>query len=113
MDSSTEKRPVFLGTYFDRDAVLKAARLAGVLSWVLLGYSIYSALASTGQSVLMLASGAMSFEGMTVFDRLSILTLPLAQLVPGLLYFSMLKVGQQVLLILLEVEDNSRRSARK
>jgi hypothetical protein len=34
-------------------------------------------------------------------------------MVPGLVYFVMLKIAQQVLLILLDVEDNSRRAARK
>ena len=37
----------------------------------------------------------------------------ISQLVPGLVYFVMLKIAQQVLLILLDVEDNSRRAARK
>lgn len=113
MDSSGEKRTVFLGAYFDRDAVLKVARLAGVLAWLLLGLHAYSAIVSTGQYLLMLFTGAMGVEGMTIFDRMSMLSLPFTQLAPGLLYFTMLKVAQQALLILLEVEDNSRRAARK
>jgi hypothetical protein len=44
---------------------------------------------------------------------MSIPTLQISQLVPGLVYFVMLKIAQQVLLILLDVEDNSRRAARK
>lgn len=35
----------------------------------------------------------------TYFDRLSIPTLQLSQLAPGLLYFTLIKVAQQVLLI--------------
>lgn len=37
----------------------------------------------------------------------------ISQLIPGLVYFVTLKIAQQVLLILLDVEDNSRRAARK
>lgn len=37
----------------------------------------------------------------------------ISQLVPGLVYFVMLKVAKQVLLILLDTEDNFRRAARK
>jgi hypothetical protein len=55
----------------------------------------------------------ITFENMTLFDRLSIPTLQLTQLAPGLVYFVLLKVAQQALLILLDMEDNSRRAARK
>jgi hypothetical protein len=37
----------------------------------------------------------------------------ISPLLPGLVYFVMLKIAQQVLLILMDVEDNSRRAARK
>jgi hypothetical protein len=112
MESSTEKRTVFLGAYFDRDAVLKVARLAGILAWGLLILYAYSAFISVGQYIFMLATGVVGFQG-NIFDQMSILSLPFTQLAPGLLYFTMLKIGQQALLILLEMEDNSRRAAKK
>lgn len=112
MEQSPEKRSAFLGAYFDRDAVLRAARLAGIVAWFLLGLHIFNAFNSTGQYLFMLASGAVNFQGTLIFDQLSMLTLPFTQLAPGLLYFTALKVAQQVLLILLEVEDTSRRAAR-
>jgi len=113
MDRSSEKRTGFLGTYYDRDAALRMARLAGGLAWVLLAFYAYTTFISIGQFWFMIASGAASYEGVNIFDRLSIPTLQISQLTPGLVYFSMLKVAQQVLLILLDVEDNSRRAARK
>jgi hypothetical protein len=113
MNQPTENRTGFLGTYFDRDAALRLARWAGILAWVLLAMYSYTTLVSTGQFLSLLASGAGSCSSTNIFDRLSIPTMQISQLVPGLVYFIMLKVAQQVLLILLDMEDNSRRAARK
>jgi len=113
MNQSTENRTGFLGTYFDRDAALRVARLAGVLAWVLLAVYAYTTFVSIGQFWFLVASGAASYEGANIFDRMSIPTLQVSQLMPGVVYFIMLKVAQQALLILLDVEDNSRRAARK
>jgi hypothetical protein len=113
MNEPTDQRTGFLGTYFDRDVSLRMARWAGILAWVLLGMYIYTTVVSIGQFLFLLASGAVSYTGANIFDLMSIPTLQISQLVPGLVYFVMLKVAQQVLLILLDVEDNSRRAARK
>lgn len=113
MDRSTENRTGFFGTYFDRDTVLRVARLADVLAWVLLTLYIYTTVVSVGQFWLFVTSGAASYEGASIFDLMSIPGQQLSPLVPGLIYFIMLKVAQQVLLILLDMEDNSRRAARK
>jgi hypothetical protein len=113
MNQSTEQRTGFLGTYFDRDAVLRVARLAGVLAWVLLAVYLYNTLVSIGQFWFMAASGGISYAGANIFDRLSMPTVYFSQLAPGVVYFVMLKVAQQALLILLDMEGNSRRAARK
>lgn len=113
MNQPSEERTGFFGTYFDRDAALRLARWAGILAWILLGMYIYTALISTGQFLSMMLTGAISYAGTNIFDRLSIPTMQISQVVPGLVYFVTLKVAQQVLLILLDVEDNSRRAARK
>ena len=113
MDQSKAERTGFLGTYFDRDVSLRVARWASILAWVILAMYAYTTLVSIGQQISLLMSGAISYEGLTIFDRMSIPTLQISQLIPGLVYFVTLKVAQQVLLILLDVEDNSRRAARK
>jgi hypothetical protein len=113
MNHPTDDRTGFLGTYFDRDVALRLARWAGILAWVLLGMYVYITLVSLGQFLTMIAAGAVSYANANIFDRMSIPTLQISQLVPGLVYFVMLKVAQQVVLILLDVEDNSRRAARK
>lgn len=113
MNEPTDQRTGFLGTYFDRDVALRMARWAGILGWVLLAMYLYTTVVSIGQLLLLLASGVVSYTGANIFDLMSIPTLQISQLVPGLVYFVMLKIAQQVLLILLDVEDNSRRAARK
>lgn len=113
MNRPTENRTGFLGTYFDRDTALRVARWAGILAWVLLAIYAYTTLVSLGQFFSVVAVGALPLEGMGLFDRLSIPSQYLTQLIPGLVYFVMLKIAQQVLLILLDMEDNSRRAARK
>lgn len=112
MNRPREDRTGFFGTYFDRDAALRLARWAGILAWVLLGMYAYTTLVSTGQFLSLLLTGVVSYANTSIFDRLSIPTLQISQLVPGLVYFVMLKIAQQILLILLDVEDNSRRAAR-
>lgn len=113
MEQSEERPTRFMGTYFDRDAVLRLARFANVLAWIILGFYVYTTLVSIGQFWSLVASGAASYAGVNIFDRLSIPTMQISQLAPGLLYFTLLKTAQQVLLILLDVEDNARRAARK
>ncbi len=113
MNSSSNNRPGFFGAYFDRDVALRLARWAGILAWVLLGIHVYTTFVSLGQFWYMVATGAASYAGVNIFDRLSIPTLQLSQLMPGIVYFIELKVAQQVLLILMDVEDNTRRAAKK
>ena len=113
MNQPRDDRTGFFGTYFDRDVSLRLARWAGILAWVLLGIYAYTTLVSTGQFLSMLLTGVVSYEGTSIFDRLSIPTMQISQLVPGLVYFIMLKIAQQILLIMLDIEDNSRRAARK
>lgn len=112
MHQSNETRTGFWGTYFDRDATLRLARLSGILAWVLLAAHIYIAAVSLGQYLMFLGSGAINLEAMTLFDRLSTPITQVTQLTPGVVYFVLFKTAQHVLLILLDVEDNARRAAR-
>ena len=113
MERPTETRTGFIGTYFDREAVLRVARFAGGLAWALLILYVYNTIASIGQFWLLLASEEVSYANANIFDRMMIPTSPFNHLAPGLVYFAMLRTAQQVLLILLDMEDNSRRAARK
>ncbi|NTW13171.1 MAG: hypothetical protein HGA30_07670 [Anaerolineales bacterium] len=112
MKMRNENKTGFLGTYFDRDAVIKLARLAGILGWVFLGFYVYMTLIAVVQYMTFVLSGAIAFETMPFIDRLSIPNSFIQQLTPGVVYFILMRAVEQILLIFLDVEDNSRRAAR-
>ena len=112
MTESAEKRTGFLATYFDRDAVLKIARTAGILAWVILGIYVLTTAVSVMQFLLQFATGVYYQKGMSIFDVAGFFMPYFLQPVPGLVYFIGLKFAEHGLLILLDIEDNTRRSAR-
>jgi hypothetical protein len=66
-ESSNEKQERFLGTYFDRDGVLRLSRLAELASWVILTIYLLTLIFSVllfSRSILMvytLQKGASRF----------------------------------------------------
>ena len=112
MSESTESKTNFAGTYFDRDKVMQISRIAGIFAWVALGIYLFTTLNSFTQFMIQYVTGIYSQKGMSIFDVLGFFTPYLLQLVPGLLYFAGLKFVQHALLILLDLEDNTRRAAR-
>ncbi len=113
MTESTEKHTGFLATYFDRDAVIKLARTAGILAWIVLGIYVFTTAVSVVQFLLQFATGIYYQKGMSIFDVAGYFTPYLLQPIPGLVYFIGLKFAEHGLFILLDVEDNTRRIARK
>lgn len=113
MNESNEQHTGFLGTYFDRDVVLRMVRLAGNFAWIVLGIYIFTTLISFTQFMLQFATGIFNQKGILALDLVSYFTPYLIQFVPGLIYFFGLKLAGYSLLILLDIEDNTRRTARK
>lgn len=113
MSESNEKQAVFWGTYFDRDGVLRLSRWADVLAWVSLTIHVIIWLFSLGLFIVQYSSGLFFEKGGTFLNAFSIFTPYLLQPLPGVLYFFALQAISRVLLILLDVEDNTRRAARK
>jgi hypothetical protein len=111
MTGSNHNRPDFLGTYFDRDEVLKASRLAGILAWLALGVHGLAALVSFLQFLFQYAAGMFFQKGITALDQIAFFTPYLLQVIPGLVYFGLLKFVQHGLLILMDVEENTRRAS--
>lgn len=101
----------FLGTYFDRDAVIKMARVIAVLSWVVAGIYILDILVGGGVFALQYFRGLMPGLGFTdiVQNIIYLLERPLH----GVLYFAAMQAVSKGLLIFLDVEDNTRRAARR
>lgn len=113
MTESDKKPSTFLGTYFDRDSVLLLSRWADILAWVIL--TLY--LLSWVFQILLLMSqffnGMFGDKGSTLMTTVNVFVPILLQPIPGVLYFFALQAISKILLILLDVEDNTRRAARQ
>ncbi|MBI4759735.1 MAG: hypothetical protein ACOYYF_04035 [Chloroflexota bacterium] len=113
MSESNETQGKFLGAYFDRDGVLRLSRWAEGTAWVVLTVYLVSWLLSVLLFIAQFSSGLFFEKGMTFLNAFGIFKPYLTEPLPGLLYFFGLQGISKVLLILLDVEDNSRRAARK
>ncbi|WKZ38085.1 MAG: hypothetical protein QY332_09090 [Anaerolineales bacterium] len=108
-----EKKGNFYATFFDKDAVLKFARWAGILAWVVLGVYLLTTLNSFLQFMIQFATGVFYQKGMSIFDILGYFSPYLLQIVPGLVYFFGLKFVEHASLILMDLEESARRAVRK
>jgi hypothetical protein len=103
----------FLGTYFDRDGVLRLSRWADVVAWVLLTIFVISWLSSFLIFLGQYLNGMYFDKGATFLNVLSMFAGQLMQPLPGIFYFFGLQAVSKGLLIFLDLEDNTRRAARK
>jgi hypothetical protein len=113
MSETTEKQTSFFGTYFDRDSVLRISRWAEILAWVTLTVYLLTWLVSILLYFAQYYNGMFYDKGMTFLNVLSVFSPFLLQPLPGVFYFFGLMTVSKVLLILLDMEDNTRRAARK
>ena len=112
MSEHNEKQAGFLGTYFDRDAVLRLSRWADVVAWIVLTVYLLSWLVSILLFFGQYFSGLYMDKGATFLNVLSMFTPYLQQPLPGVFYFFGLQALSKGLLIFLDMEDNTRRGAR-
>ena len=103
----------FLGTYFDRDSVLRLSRWADVVAWIVLTVYLISWLASFLFFLGQYLNGMFIDKGATFLYVIGLFTPYFQQPIPGLLYFFGLQALSKGLLIFLDMEDNTRRAARK
>ena len=113
MSEANEKHAGFLGTYFDREGVLRLSRWADVVAWVVLTVYILSWLVSFLFFLGQYFSGLYVDKGATFLNVFGLFTPYLQQPLPGLFYFFGLQAVSKGLLIFLDMEDNTRRAARK
>ena len=106
----SEERTGFLGTYFDRDQVMRLSKALGVLAWVVAG--VYAADLLLGLTVMALQYARGFMVGLGYTDMLQSLLYIIERPIHGILYFGLLQALSHGLLIALDVEDNTRREAR-
>jgi hypothetical protein len=110
MTESDNSKTNFAGTYFDRDSVLRLARLASIFAWASLIYYAAQALIALVVFSIQLARGLMVLPGLTDFAQQLLWIFQPA--LPGLWNFIGLQSVGKVLLIFMDMEDNTRRAAR-
>ena len=113
MSETNEKQEKFLGAYFDRDSVLRLSRWAETSAWVVLTVYILTWLFSLLLFLAQYFNGLMGDKGMSFLMAFNLFSPYLTQPLPGVFYFFGLQAVSKVLLILLDLEDHSRRVARK
>lgn len=112
MTESNEKQAGFLGTYFDRDGVLRLSRWADIVAWIVLTIYLLSWLFSILLFFGQYFSGLYFDKGATFLQVFNMFTPYFQQPLPGIFYFFGLQAVSKGLLIFLDMEDNTRRAAR-
>jgi len=102
----------FLGTYFDRDGVLRLSRWADIVAWIVLTIYLLAWISSILLFFAQYFNGLYTDKGMTFLNVVNMFAPYLQQPLPGLFYFFGLQAVSKGLLIFLDMEDNTRRAAR-
>jgi hypothetical protein len=100
----------FLGTYFNKDSVLRLAQGLKILAWIILVIYTGQLLLSLGVNILQILRGF--WAGMSFTDGLQNFLVAFEQPLHGVVYAFALCGISQLLLIFLDIEDNTRRAAR-
>ena len=107
----TSGKPTFLGTYFDRDSVLRLVSYANILAWVILVvYGIQFVLSFV---IFGLQWSRGFFMGMGPTDLFQQVLYLVEQSFRGFVYFIVLQGVGKALLIFMDIEDSTRRAARQ
>ena len=107
---SETKNEKFMGTYFDRDVIVKVSRWADILSWVVVVVYTVDLLFTLGVFVLQFVRGSWAGAGFT--DVVTNILLIVERPFRGVVYFIALQGIGKTLLILMDMEENTRRAAR-
>ena len=108
---SETKDKTFLGTYFDRDAVVKLSRWADILSCIVVAVYAVDLLLVLGVFILHTTRGMWAGLGPT--DLFTNVLYIIERPFRGVVYFIALQGIGKTLLILMDMEENTRRAARK
>ena len=110
MPDQNEKLTQSYATYFDRDAVLRLVRLLKIASWVVAGVYAFQLAVTVTVFTLQIIRHLVYIGGPT--DFLQQLIWQFQPSLAGLIFFVALQAIAQTLLILMDIEDNTRRAAR-
>ena len=111
MTESNQNKTNFAGTYFDRDTVIRLTRFLKIASWIVAVVYIYQLITGMAVFVLQLSRNLVYIGGPT--DLMQQIGWLLQPSLAGVIFYVALQAFAQALLILLDIEDNTRRAARK
>ena len=105
-----EQHTNYLGTYFNKETVLHLVSISKIFSWVVVGIYAVDWFVRFVQMFLQIARGLWSGTGFTdiAINFIFLFEMPLR----GMVYFIVLQAVAQVLLVFMDLEDNTRRAAR-
>jgi len=110
MTEPNQNKTNFVGTYFDKDSVIRIAKFLKLASWVVAGVYIFQFILSVTVFTLQLVRKMVYIGGPTDFAQQLIWQIQPS--LAGLIFFAALQAIALGLLILLDIEDNTRRAAR-
>jgi len=110
VNEGQEKSSSFMGTYFDRSVVIRIVRVSEISSWIVLVVYGFQLLLSATALVLSYIRG---FYPPGYTDMLQQILFTLEQPFRGIVYFIGLQAIAKILLMFMDIEDNTRRAARK
>ncbi len=110
-ESDNNSKTNFPGTYFERDAILRLDRLASAFAWASLIYYVAQVILTLTTFILQVSRGFVVLPGFT--DLAQQLLWMFQPALPGLWNFIGLQAVGKILLIFMDIEDNTRRAARK
>ena len=106
-----EKHTGFLGTYFNKTTVLRLSRVSKILAWIALAVYLFQLSLYAGIDIYQILHGF--WAGMSILDMLQNIITSIEQPLHGIVYAFALFGISQILLIFLDIEDNTRRSTRQ
>jgi len=105
-----ERHINFLGTYFNKETVLRISEFAKVFSWIIVGIYGFEWMIQALATSMQISRGY--WTGMGVTDILQNIIPLFEQPLRGVVYFVVLQGAAQALLLFMDIEDNTRRAAR-
>jgi hypothetical protein len=111
MNDEKETKFQFMGTYFDPGFVLKLSSVSKWLGWVVLAVYAIDFSVALLTMILQITRGLWGFMGFT--DYATNILITLERPFRGLVYAVVLLGISEVLKLFIDIENNTRRSARK
>jgi hypothetical protein len=105
-----ERHANFLGTYFNKDFVLRISAFAKFFSWAVVAIYGFEWLVQIVAVLFQISRGY--WTGMGVTDILQNILPIFESPLRGIVYFVILQAASQALLLFMEIEDNTRQTAR-